>query len=65
MGSFTIDGRQQTGQIKVGEGTTLDFESSSKTTYEVEVTARDPFGLRATSTMVTIIGHEHERAAGT
>ena len=39
--SFTID--DETGQIEVGEGTTLNFESS-KTTYEVEVTATDPFG---------------------
>ena len=50
MGAFTID--SGTGQIKVGEDTMLDFEGS-QTTYMVEVTATDPFGL-SDSTMVTI-----------
>ena len=49
MGAFTID---NDGQIKVGAGTELDFEGS-QTSYEVEVTATDPFGLSG-STMVTI-----------
>ena len=50
MGSFTID---SDGQIKVGKGTKLNFESS-QTTYMVEVTATDPFGGSG-STMVTIM----------
>ena len=41
-----------TGQITVGAGTELDFEGD-QTTYEVEVTATDPFG-GVGSTMVTI-----------
>ena len=42
-----------TGQITVGAGTKLNFESA-KTTYEVEVKAEDPFGESAT-VMVTIM----------
>ena len=48
------------GQITVKEGTKLDFEG--KTSYEVEVTAMDPFGL-SDSTMVTIMVTERERSA--
>ena len=45
MGSFEITAtNRSSGQITVKKGTTLDFEGS-QTTYEVEVTARDPFGL--------------------
>ena len=46
------DRLHETGQIKVGEGTMLDFEGS-QTTYVVEVTAKDPFG-KSDSTTVTI-----------
>ena len=41
------------GQITVGDGTELDYEGE-QTTYEVEITAADPFGGTA-STMVTIV----------
>ena len=51
MGAFTIDAA--TGQIKVGKETKLDFEGSQRT-YEVEVTATDPFGGTG-SAMVTIM----------
>ncbi len=47
-GSFTIDG---TGQIMVGEGTTLDYET--KSSYTVMVTATDPAG-ESDSVTVTI-----------
>ena len=50
MGSFGIE--LGSGQITVKEGTKLDAEG--KTTYEVEVQAKDPFGL-SDSTMVTIM----------
>ena len=50
MASFTID--STTGQLKVGEGTDLDFEGT-QTTYEVEVKAEDPFG-KSDTTLVTI-----------
>ena len=50
MGAFKIV--LASGQIQVKKGTKLDFEGS-QTTYVVEVTATDPFGLSA-STMVTI-----------
>ena len=52
MDSFGIV--PKSGQIEVGDGTELDAEG--KTTYEVEVTAMDPFGGRD-ATMVTISGH--------
>ena len=53
MGAFEITAdNRSSGQITLKKGTELDFESS-KTTYVVEVTADDPFGLSA-STMVTI-----------
>ena len=51
MGAFDID--MDSGQIKVGDGTMLDFEGS-QTTYVVEVTADDPFD-GSDSTMVTIM----------
>ena len=51
MGAFEIG--STTGQITVKKGTKLDFEGT-QTTYVVEVTARDPFGMSA-STMVTIM----------
>ena len=50
MAAFTIDSTN--GQLKVGEGTKLDFEGA-QTTYVVEVTAKDPFG-KSDSTSVTI-----------
>ena len=50
MGAFEIG--STSGQITVKKGTDLDFEGG-QTTYVVEVTADDPFGLSA-STMVTI-----------
>ena len=40
------------GQITVGEGTMLDYEGTQKS-YEVEVTAMDPFA-KSDSTMVTL-----------
>ena len=51
MASFEID--RDSGQITVGAGTMLDFEGS-QTSYEVEVTADDPFG-ESDSTIVTIM----------
>ena len=54
MGSFEITAaNRSSGQITVKKGAKLNFEGS-QTTYMVEVTARDPFGLSA-STMVTIM----------
>ena len=47
-GSFTVG---ENGQIAVGDGTKLDYET--KTTYEVTVIAEDSFGASA-SIMVTI-----------
>ena len=41
-GAFKID--QESGQIKVGDDTKLDFEGT-KATYTVEVKAEDPFAL--------------------
>ncbi len=51
MGAFEIG--STSGQITVKKGTMLDYEGS-QTTYMVEVTGSDPFGLEA-STMVTIM----------
>ena len=54
---FAIDA--STGQIRVGEGTTLDFESDRKT-YTVNVTATDTSGVGALITVnikVTDIDH--------
>ena len=51
MDAFTI--HMNTGQVKVGEGTELDYEMGQRT-YEIEVTAKDPFGGSG-STMVTIM----------
>ena len=60
MGAFEIG--PSSGQITVKKGTELDFEGT-QTTYVVEVTARDPFGLED-STMVTImVTDENERPA--
>ena len=54
MGSFEITAaNRSSGQITVKKGTELDYEGT-QTTYVVEVTARDPFGLED-STMVTIM----------
>ena len=51
MDAFDID--RDSGQLKVGMGTMLDYESG-KTTYMVEVKAEDPFG-KSDSTTVTIM----------
>ena len=51
MGAFKIPD-STTGQIVVRKGTVLDFEGS-KTTFEIEVKAEDPFG-KSDSTTVTI-----------
>ena len=51
MAAFKID--SGTGQIKVGKGTDLDYEGGQRT-YEVEVTATDPFDGSG-SIMVTIM----------
>ena len=54
MGSFEITAaNRSSGQMTVKKGTELNFEGP-QTTYMVEVTATDPFGLSA-STMVTIM----------
>ena len=53
MGAFEITtANRSKGQITVKKGTELNYEGS-QTTYTVEVTASDPFGLSA-STTVTI-----------
>ena len=48
---FAID--PDTGQIRVGAGTELDYEAD-KNVYEVAVTAADPSGSSATTVAVTI-----------
>ncbi len=54
MGAFEITAaNRSSGQITVKKGTMLDYEGT-QTTYVVEVTARDPFGM-SDSTMVTIM----------
>ena len=52
MGVFEIGSTSGQITVKKGEGKKLDYEGG-QTTYVVEVTARDPFGLSA-STTVTI-----------
>ena len=49
---FTID--EQTGQIRVGAGTTLDHEAD-KNVYTVDVTATDSSGLSATVTVTIAV----------
>ena len=49
--SFEIDGA--TGQIKVGAGTALDYET--ETSYTVSVTATDPSGASATITVTITV----------
>ena len=49
---FTID--EQTGQIRVGAGTALDYEAD-KNVYEVTVTATDSSGARATVTVTIAV----------
>ena len=50
---FTLD--ENTGQIKVGAGTTLDYEAD-QTTYTVDVTAANPPDAGATITVtITVI----------
>ncbi len=58
-GSFTIDG---TGQIMVGEGTTLDFESGT-TEYTVMVTATDPAGASDSVTVTISVTDMNEAPA--
>ena len=57
MGSFTID--DETGQIKVGKDTMLDFEGS-QTTYVIEVKAADPFGMSDTTTVTIMVINVNE-----
>ena len=62
-GSFDID--RATGQIKVGQGTTLDFET--RTTYTVIVKAKDASNLTDTVTVniaVTNVDEDPEITAG-
>ena len=54
--SFGING--STGQITVGTGTTLDYET--KSSYEVTVTATDPSGLRDTITVTITVSSVNE-----
>ena len=56
MDAFTID---NDGQIKVGTGTMLDFEGS-QISYEVEVTATDPFGLSGSTTVTITVTNMNE-----
>ena len=58
MAAFTID--STSGQLKVGEGTKLDFEGA-QTTYEVEVTAKDPFGLSDSTTVTITVTNVNEK----
>ncbi len=57
--SFVIE--ERTGQIRVGEGTTLDFET--KRSYSLTVTARDEGGRRRSATVDIEVGNVDE--AGT
>ena len=53
---YTID--ESTAQIRVGSGTTLDYEAGENA-YTVEVTATDPAGLTATVTVaISVINVE-------
>ena len=54
---FEID--QRSGQISVGAGTKLDFEAE-KNTYQVTVTATDPSGATATTTVNIIVTDVNE-----
>ena len=58
MAAFTIDSTN--GQLKVGEGTMLDFEGA-QTTYVVEVTAKDPFGKSDTTTVTITVTNVNEK----
>ncbi len=54
-----FDINQATGQITVGAGTELNYEGSQKT-YMVEVTATDPFGKSATTTVTITVKNVNE-----
>ncbi len=58
-GSFSIDAA--TGQISVGTGTSLDFESQA--TYNVSVTATDPDGLTDSIGVVISVNNVDEAPA--
>ncbi len=61
MGSFEITAaNRSSGQITVKKGTMLDFEGA-QTTYEVEVTARDPFGLEDSTTVTIMVTDDNEK----
>ena len=47
-----------TGQIRVGEATTLDYET--KTSYSVDVSAADPYGATATITVIITVTNVEE-----
>ena len=57
MDKFTID--EATGQIKVGDGTMLDFEMG-QTSFELVVTATDPFGLNSSTTVTLTVTDMNE-----
>ena len=64
MGAFAITtANRSNGQITVKKGSTLNFEGS-QTTFVVEVTGLATRSARATSTTVTIMVTERQRAAG-
>ena len=58
-GSFTID--RKSGQIKVGEGTELDYETKQE--YTVTVTATDPALVSATITVTIMVTDVNETPA--
>ena len=55
--SFAIDAT--TGQLSVGRGIALDFETQSS--YKFEIVVSDPHGLRARRTVVVIIENTNEK----
>ena len=57
MGSFNMS---SAGQITVKKGSTLDYEGS-QTTFTVEVTATDPFGLTASTTVTITVTDVNEK----
>ena len=61
--SFGID--SGTGLITVGTGTRLDFESGTKTTYEVTVTATDSSYVSATITVTIEVLNVDEKGVVT
>ena len=57
MDAFTID--MNTGQVKVGKDTDLDYEMGQRT-YEIEVTAKDPFGGSGSTTVTIVVTDMNE-----